>query len=40
MIFDKGIRVFEQKKFEYVEDPKVEYVESGRKIQIPILSSP
>jgi hypothetical protein len=29
MIFDKGVRVYEQRKFEYVEDPRVEMVESG-----------
>jgi plexin A len=29
MVFDKGTRVLDSKKYEYVEDPKVDYADSG-----------
>jgi plexin A len=29
MKFDKGDRFFDKEQFEYVEDPTIEYVESG-----------
>ena len=29
MTFDKGSRVLVGKKYEYVEDPKIDYAESG-----------
>ena len=29
MVFDKGVRVLEGRKYEYVEDPLIEFAESG-----------
>ena len=29
MVFDKGVRVLEGRKYEYVEDPTIDYAEAG-----------
>jgi len=29
MVFDKGVRILDGRKYEYVEDPQVDFAESG-----------
>ena len=34
MVFDKGSRILVGKKYEYVEDPKIDYAESGNSASV------